>query len=346
VGIARYKFISRARIELPGKFLCASYFFFFHSVKELSPRSAIFSAHVRIQSMADKFTIGLVQMKSTKNAEENLSRAIEKIREAASLGAQIICMDELFRGEYFCRTEDAALFDLAEAIPGPATDALAKVAKEKKVAIVASLFERRAAGVYHNSCAVLDADGSYLGKYRKMHIPDDPLYYEKFYFTPGDLGFPNFNTKYARIGIQICWDQWYPEGSRLTALSGAQVIFYPTSIGWHPAEKSQVGAAQLEAWRTIQRAHAIANGTYVAVVNRVGYEGDPKNGDPGLEFWGNSFVADPFGQIAAQAGSEKEEILVVECDPKKSEETRRNWPFLRDRRIDAYQPILNRWLGE
>jgi N-carbamoylputrescine amidase len=179
-----------------------------------------------------------------------------------------------------------------------------------------------------------------------MHIPDDPLYYEKFYFTPGDLGFPNFDTKYARIGIQICWDQWYPEGSRLTALSGAQVIFYPTSIGWHPKEKAEFGAAQLDAWRTIQRAHAIANGTYVAVVNRVGYEGDPAKGDPGLEFWGNSFVADPFGQIAAQAGSDKEEILVVECDSKKSEETRRNWPFLRDRRIDAYQPILNRWLGE
>ena len=296
--------------------------------------------------MADKFTIGLVQMKSTKNADENLSRAIQKVKEAAALGAQIVCMDELFRGEYFCRTEDAALFDLAEAIPGPATTALAQVAKEKKVVIVASLFERRAPGIYHNACAVLDADGTYLGKYRKMHIPDDPLYYEKFYFTPGDLGFPNFDTKYARIGIQICWDQWYPEGSRLTALGGAQVIFYPTSIGWHPKEKAEFGAAQLDAWHTIQRAHAIANGTYVAVVNRVGYEGDPKNGDPGLEFWGNSFVADPFGQIAAQAGSDKEEILVVECDPKKSEETRRNWPFLRDRRIDAYQPILNRWLGE
>lgn len=296
--------------------------------------------------MADKFTIGLVQMKSTKTAEENLSRAIEKINEAAARGAQIVCMDELFRGEYFCRTEDAALFDLAEAIPGPVTERLSQVAKEKKVVVIASLFERRAAGVYHNTCAVIDADGSYLGKYRKMHIPDDPLYYEKFYFTPGDLGFPNFDTKYARIGIQICWDQWYPEGSRLTALGGAQVIFYPTSIGWHPKEKAEFGAAQLEAWRTIQRSHAIANGTYVAVVNRVGFEGNPANGDPGLEFWGNSFVADPFGQIAAQAGSEKEEILVVECDSKKSEETRRNWPFLRDRRIDAYQPILNRWLGE
>jgi N-carbamoylputrescine amidase len=300
----------------------------------------------RIFRMANKFTVGLIQMSSSKDAAENLSRAIDKIREAAKRGAQIICMDELFRGEYFCRTEDATLFDLAEAIPGPGTEALATVAKENKVAIVASLFERRAAGVYHNTCAVLDADGSLLGKYRKMHIPDDPLYYEKFYFTPGDLGFPNFDTKYARIGIQICWDQWYPEGSRLTALKGAQVLFYPTSIGWHPKEKAECGAAQLDAWRTIQRAHAIANGTYVAVVNRVGYEGHPAVGDSGLEFWGNSFVADPFGQVISQAGSEKEEILVVECDPAKSEDTRRNWPFLRDRRIDAYQPILNRWLGE
>jgi N-carbamoylputrescine amidase len=210
--------------------------------------------------------------------------------------------------------------------------------------LVVSLFERRAAGVYHNTCAVLDADGSFLGKYRKMHIPDDPSYYEKFYFTPGDLGFPNFATTYGKIGVQICWDQWYPEGSRVTALSGAQVIFYPTSIGWHPHEKKEFGAAQLDAWRTIQRAHAIANGVYVAVVNRVGFEGQPAEG--GLEFWGNSFVADPFGQVVAEASNDKDEILVVECDPAKSEDTRRNWPFLRDRRIDAYPPILNRWLGE
>jgi N-carbamoylputrescine amidase len=296
--------------------------------------------------MSDKFVIGLVQMRSTKSAAENLERASGKIREAAKRGAQIVCMDELFRGEYFCRKEDAALFDLAEAIPGPATEALAKVAKKNKVAIVASLFERRAAGIYHNTCAVLDADGTLLGKYRKMHIPDDPLYYEKFYFTPGDLGFPNFDTRYGRIGVQICWDQWYPEGSRAVALQGAQVIFYPTSIGWHPAEKKEFGPAQLDAWRTIQRAHAIANGVYVAVVNRVGFEGNPKAGDTGLEFWGNSFVADPFGQVVAEASNDKEEILVVECDPAKSEDTRRNWPFLRDRRIDAYQPILNRWLGK
>jgi N-carbamoylputrescine amidase len=296
--------------------------------------------------MSGKFALGLIQMRSAKNAEENLSRATEKIREATSRGAQIICLHELFLGEYFCRAEDAANFDLAQPVPGPATEALVNVAKENQVAIVASIFERRAPGVYHNACAVLDADGSYLGKYRKMHIPDDPLYYEKFYFTPGDLGFPNFDTKYARIGVQICWDQWYPEGARLTALNGAQVIFYPTSIGWHPHEKSQFGAAQLDAWRTIQRAHAIANGVYVAAVNRVGFEGNPANGDPGIEFWGNSFVADPFGQIVSQAGSEKEELLIVECDPAKSEETRRNWPFLRDRRIDAYPPILNRWLAE
>jgi N-carbamoylputrescine amidase len=299
-----------------------------------------------IPFMPDTFTVGLIQMRGTKDARENLSRAIERIREAAKRGAQIICMHELFRSEYFCRVEDAALFDLAEPVPGPTTETLSEVARENRVALVVPLFERRAAGVYYNTCAVLDADGTYLGKYRKMHIPDDPLYFEKFYFTPGDLGFPNFDTQYGRIGVQICWDQWYPEGARLTALKGAQVIFYPTSIGWHPNEKAQFGAGQLDAWRTIQRAHAIANGTFVAVVNRVGYEGDPTAGDPGLEFWGNSFVADPFGQILSHAGSDKEEILVVECDPAKSEDARRNWPFLRDRRIDAYQPILSRWLGE
>src|SRR3984885_191404 len=296
--------------------------------------------------MPDKFTIGLVQMKCTTNAEDNLTRAIAHIREAAQRGAQIISLHELFHGEYFCRTEEAARFDLAEPIPGPTTQRLSQIAKELNVALVASLFERRAAGVYHNTCAVLDADGSLLGKYRKMHIPDDPLYYEKFYFTPGDLGFPNFDTAYGRIGVQICWDQWYPEGARIVSLNGAQVIFYPTSIGWHPSEKETFGAAQLDSWRTIQRAHAIANGVYVAVVNRVGYEGNPAAGDPGLEFWGNSFVADPFGQFVAEASDDKEEILVVECDPAKSEDTRRNWPFLRDRRIDAYGPLTNRWLGE
>ena len=305
--------------------------------------------------MSDKFVIGLIQMRSTKDAAENLARAVEKIGEAAKRGAQIVCMDELFRSEYFCRTENAELFNLAETFPGPTTDVLTKVALENKVAIIASLFERRAAGLYHNTCAVIDADGSFLGKYRKMHIPDDPLYYEKFYFTPGDLGFPTFDTKYGRIGVQICWDQWYPEGSRAVALGGAQVIFYPTSIGWHPAEKAEFGAAQLEAWKTIQRAHAIANGVYVAAVNRVGFEGvaaapgstaTHTTSDTGLEFWGNSFVADPFGKIVAEAAQNQEEILVVECDPAKSEDTRRNWPFLRDRRVDAYEPILSRWLGK
>jgi N-carbamoylputrescine amidase len=296
--------------------------------------------------MADKFTVGLVQMKCTTNKEENLARATERVREAAKRGAQVISLHELFAGEYFCRTEDAALFDLAEPVPGPTTERLAKVAKELKVAFVVSVFERRAAGVYHNTCAVLDADGSYLGKYRKMHIPDDPLYYEKFYFTPGDLGFVNFDTKYARVGVQICWDQWYPEGSRLTAMKGAQVIFYPTSIGWHPHEKGEVGAAQLDSWKTIQRAHAVANGIYVAVVNRVGYEGQPEKGDAGLEFWGNSFVADPSGQVLAEAAQDQEEILVVECDPAKSEDTRRNWPFFRDRRIDAFGELLERWSDE
>ena len=304
------------------------------------------TGHDTISRMSDKFVLGLIQMRCTKDAAENLSRVTDKIREAARRGAQIICAHELFRGEYFCRTEDASLFDLAEPVPGATTEALAKVARENKIVLVASLFERRAAGIYHNTCAVLDADGSFLGAYRKMHIPDDPLYYEKFYFTPGDLGFPNFDTRYGRIGVQICWDQWYPEGARIVALQGAQVIFYPTSIGWHPAEKKEFGAAQLDAWRTIQRAHAIANGVYVAVVNRVGFEGNPAAGDPGIEFWGNSFVADPFGQAVAQASNDKEEILVVECDPTKSEDTRRNWPFLRDRRIDAYEPILKRWLGK
>src|ERR1700726_4126028 len=290
--------------------------------------------------MADKFTIGLVQMRCTANADENLSRAVDKIRDTAARGAQIISLHELFRSEYFCRKEDAALFDLAEAVPGPATEALARIAKENKVVLVVSLFERRAAGVYHNTCAVLDADGSFLGKYRKMHIPDDPLYYEKFYFTPGDLGFPNFDTKYGRIGVLVCWDQWYPEGARLSSLRGANILFYPTAIGWHPSEKAEFGAAQLDAWRTIQRSHAIANGVFVAAVNRTGFEGTPESG---LEFWGHSFVCDPFGQILAEASADKEEILIVECDPKRVEEVRRNWPFLRDRRIDAYSPILNRW---
>ena len=296
--------------------------------------------------MSDTIVIGLLQSRCVGDASQNLEHAIKEIRQATREGAHVVCTHELFLGEYFCRTEDHAKFQFAEAIPGPTTDALATVAREHRVVILASLFERRAAGIYHNTCAVIDADGSLVGSYRKMHIPDDPLYYEKFYFTPGDLGFPTFATRYGRIGVQICWDQWYPEGARLVALGGAQVIFYPTSIGWHPSEKAEFGAAQLEAWQTVQRGHAIANGVYVAAVNRVGFEGNPAAGDTGIEFWGHSFVADPFGRIVAEAPGDREEILIVECDPAKSEDTRRNWPFLRDRRIDAYQPILNRWLGK
>jgi len=296
-----------------------------------------------IPSMSEKFTIGLIQMTCGPDPAANFAKALGKIREAARKGAQIICLQELFRSQYFCQEENAELFALAEPIPGPSSDALGKIAKELGVVVIGSLFERRAAGVYHNTAVVMDSDGTLLGKYRKMHIPDDPLYHEKFYFTPGDLGFLNFDTARGRIGVLICWDQWYPEAARLASLGGASVLFYPTAIGWHPAEKAQHGAAQLDAWRTIQRAHAIANGVYVAAVNRTGYEGTPESG---LEFWGNSFVAGPFGQVLAQASSDSEEILVVECDPRRAEETRRNWPFLRDRRIDAYQPILQRWLGE
>jgi len=272
---------------------------------------------------------------------ENLAKAEWRIREAAGRGAQVVCLQELFRSQYFCREENAALFDLAESIPGPSTDSLCRLAGELHVVIVASLFERRTAGVYHNTAAVIDAGGELLGIYRKMHIPDDPLYFEKFYFTPGDLGFRAFDTRHGRVAALVCWDQWYPEAARLATLAGAQVLFYPTAIGWHPAEKAEYGNAQHDAWRTIQRAHAIANGVYVAAVNRVGYEGTPEHG---LEFWGGSFVADPFGQVVAEAPHDREEILIAECDPRRMEDVRRNWPFLRDRRIDAYGPITQRVL--
>jgi N-carbamoylputrescine amidase len=291
--------------------------------------------------MAEKFTVGLIQMSCSPEPRENLAKAEARIREAAGQGAQIICLQELFGSQYFCREENAELFALAEPVPGPSTEALSKLASSLNVVIIASLFERRAPGIYHNTAAIIDADGSLLGKYRKMHIPDDPLYYEKFYFTPGDLGFPNFNTRFGRIAVLVCWDQWYPEGARLASLGGASIIFYPTAIGWHPSEKQEFGAAQLDAWRTIQRSHAIANGIFVAAVNRVGFEGTPQSG---LEFWGHSFVADPFGQVLAEGSADKEENLLVECDPSRSEDVRRNWPFLRDRRIDAYSPILERWL--
>ncbi len=280
-------------------------------------------------------------MSCTLDPEENLRKAIAGTRQAASQGAEIVCLQELFRSQYFCREENAELFNLAESIPGPSTEALSSVAKELQVSIVASLFEKRAQGLYHNTAAIIDADGSLIGRYRKMHIPDDPLYYEKFYFTPGDLGFQNFETRYSRIGVLVCWDQWYPEGARITSMQGANVLFYPTAIGWHPAEKAQYGEAQLDAWRTVQRAHAISNGVFVAAVNRTGFEGPAESG---IEFWGNSFVSDPFGRVMAQASEAKEEVLVVECDPKEMDEVRRNWPFLRDRRIDAYSPITSRWL--
>jgi N-carbamoylputrescine amidase len=290
---------------------------------------------------ARKFRAGLVQMCCSRDPHANLEKAAWKIREAAGRGADIICLPELFRTEYFCREENAAWFALAEPVPGPTTERLGALAAELGVALIAPLFERRAAGVYHNTAAVLDADGSLAGVYRKMHIPHDPLYYEKFYFTPGDLGFRAFDTRAGRIGVLICWDQWYPEAARLSAMNGASILFYPTAIGWHPAEKERDGAAQLDAWRTAQRAHAIANGVWVAAVNRAGQEGPPGGG---LEFWGSSFAADPFGRVVAEASTAEEETLIVECDPARAEQVRRDWPFWRDRRIDAYGPILERWL--
>jgi N-carbamoylputrescine amidase len=291
--------------------------------------------------MTEKFTAGLIQMSCSLDPRENLAKAEARIQEAAKQGAQIICLQELFRSQYFCREENAELFSLAEPIPGPTTAALSKLAAALNVVVVASLFECRAAGIYHNTAAVIDADGALLGKYRKMHIPDDPLYYEKFYFTPGDLGFLNFDTRFGRIAVLVCWDQWYPEAARLASLGGASILLYPTAIGWHPSEKQQFGEDQLDAWRTIQRAHAIANGVFVAAVNRVGFEGTPRSG---LEFWGHSFVADPFGKVLAEGSADREEILIVECDPARIADVRQNWPFLRDRRIDAYSPILSRWL--
>ncbi len=287
------------------------------------------------------FRLGLVQMACSHDPNENLAKAEWRIREAAGLGAQIICLQELFRSLYFCQEENPGMFALAEPVPGPTTATLSKLAGELGVVVVASLFERRAPGLFHNTAAVLDADGRLLGIYRKMHIPDDPHYYEKFYFTPGDLGVPVFDTRFARIAVLVCWDQWYPEAARLASLGGPSILFYPTAIGWHPSEKEEHGEGQLDAWRTIQRGHAIANGLFVAAVNRVGYEG---SAEQGLEFWGNSFVADPFGKLVAEAPRDQEKTLIVECDPARVDEVRCQWPFLRDRRIDAYAPILNRWL--
>ena len=288
-----------------------------------------------------KFKIGLVQMRCTDDPARNLAAAEKAVRRVAKAGAQVVCLPELFRSLYFCQSEDHVHFRLAEPVQGPTTRALSKLARSLKIAIVGSLFERRAAGVYHNTAVVLDADGKHLGTYRKMHIPDDPLYYEKFYFTPGDLGFQAFETRYGRVGTLVCWDQWYPEAARLTALRGASVLFYPTAIGWHPSEKKEWGEAQVSAWQTMQRSHAIANGVFVAAVNRVGHEG-PKGG--GLDFWGGSFVADPYGRVVAEAPRDREAEIVAEVDPGVVETARQHWPFLRDRRIDAYAPLTERTL--
>ena len=287
-------------------------------------------------------------MRMGPDPEANFAAALDRIRQAAGKGANIVCLPELFRAQYFCQREDLNLFDLAEPIPGPSTEKLAEVARAAGVAIVASLFDRRPAGLYHNTAVTLDANGAIAGTYRKMHIPDDPLYYEKYYFTPGDLGFHATDTGFGPIGALDCWDQWYPDGARLTALQGAEVLFYPTAIGWHPAEKDEYGAAQYEAWQTIQRAHAIANGVYVAAVNRVGHEQGDVLGNratgPGLEFWGGSIEAHPYGRNIAKAAHDDEEIHIAEIDLALIEDTRRNWPFLRDRRIDAYAPITRRFI--
>jgi N-carbamoylputrescine amidase len=295
--------------------------------------------------MAASFTIGLVQMSCSRDPDVNLAKAVAKVEEAARAGARVVCLPELYRSQYFAQKEDVAIFDLAETIPGPSTEAIGAAAKKHGVAVVVPLFEKRAPGLYHNTAAIVGEDGRVIGLYRKMHIPDDPAYYEKFYFTPGDLGFRAFDTKAGRVATLICWDQWYPEGARLSAMQGALVLFYPTAIGWHPHEKASHGAAQRDAWMTVQRGHAIANGLYVAAVNRVGHEIPPEGG-PGLEFWGSSFVADPQGVLMAVGSTDREEVLVAEVDPARVEDVRRNWPFLRDRRIDAYGGITQRFLDD
>ncbi len=285
-------------------------------------------------------TLGLVQMSCTDDPKANMAKAVQGAREAAKRGAQIVCLQELFLSPYFCQTEDHAFFGLAEPVPGPSTETLGRLAGELGVVIIASLFEKRAEGLYHNTAAIIDADGRFLGKYRKMHIPDDPQYYEKFYFTPGDLGFRSWDTRFGRIGVLVCWDQWYPEAARLTAMSGAQILFYPTAIGWLPGEKAEHGAQQEAAWETIQRSHGIANGLYVCAVNRVGYEKGPGGG---LEFWGGSFVSDPGGRVLVKGGT-GEEVLTATLDLGKVDASRTHWPFLRDRRIDAYADITKRYL--
>jgi N-carbamoylputrescine amidase len=288
-----------------------------------------------------KVKVGIVQMSCTADKEANINKAVERVREAAAKGAQIVCLQELFTSLYFCDVEDYANFQLAEAIPGPSTDRLTAVAKELGVVIIASLFEKRAEGLYHNTTAVLDADGTYLGKYRKMHIPDDPAYYEKFYFTPGDLGYKVFKTKFATIGVLICWDQWYPEGARITSLMGAEILFYPTAIGWATSQDAPTNTEQYNAWQTIQRSHSVANGVHVVSVNRVGLEQQGA-----MKFWGGSFITNPFGSILYQASHENEEVHVEELDLSKTDQYRTHWPFLRDRRIDSYQPITKRYIDE
>jgi N-carbamoylputrescine amidase len=288
--------------------------------------------------------VGLVQMRCTADPEENTERAVAGVREAAAQGAQVICLPELFRSLYFCQSEEHVNFGLAESVPGPSTERFGDLARELGVVIVASLFEKRAEGLYHNTAAVLDADGAYLGKYRKMHIPDDPLFYEKFYFTPGDLGFKVFPTRFARLGVLICWDQWYPEGARLTALRGADMLFYPTAIGWHPSEKAEHGVAQHQSWELIQRSHGVANGCYVVSVNRTGHEGDDPEG--GIEFWGQSFISDPQGTILAKAPVNEPAVIVQPVNLGKLDVQRTHWPFLRDRRIDAYGEITRRFIDE
>ncbi|MBV8938217.1 MAG: carbon-nitrogen hydrolase [Alphaproteobacteria bacterium] len=292
--------------------------------------------------MANKLTIALIQMRCAPEREANVQTALALLEQAAAQGAEVACLPELFASEYFCQREDPALFDLAEPVPGPTTEALAAFAREKNMVVIGSVFERRAPGIYHNTAVVLERNGTLKGLYRKMHIPHDPLFYEKYYFTPGDTGFQTFGTSAGSIGTLVCWDQWYPEGARLTAMQGADILFYPTAIGWHPSEKAQWAEAQLDAWVTIQRSHAIANGVYVAACNRIGHE---KLSGDGLEFWGHSFVADPYGRIIARASADKEEVLLAEIDPAMIEEKRRNWPFFRDRRIDAYGGLTQRWTG-
>jgi N-carbamoylputrescine amidase len=339
VSKAREQEMRRSRRRRPATeflaALCYAEVFFFRHSRERRPVGEVFRA-------------GLIQMACGPDPERNLEHAGEMVREAAARGANVICLPELFLTQYFCQREDAALFDLAEPIPGPTTHKLSALARAEKIVLIASLFEKRAPGIYHNTAACFDTDGVLKGIYRKMHIPDDPLYYEKYYFTPGDLGYRALETAAGKIGTLVCWDQWYPEGARLTALQGASVLFYPTAIGWHPAEREANGAVQHDAWRTIQRSHAIANGVYVAVVNRVGHETGNVRGKEapgaGLDFWGGSFVCDAFGTVLAEASQEREEVLVAEVDLGKLEEVRRNWPFLRDRRIDSYGAITRRFL--